>query len=511
MPRYTVILIAIMIVSILFVFSACDTTAERTIVTVSIEEGTIVASYTLHQSIELENARLTLTYSDGFTDTVSITEDMLAGFSTANIGTYTLVVEYEGRSATLVYTVTQQDTSITVSSVEPLDFKTEYFVNDVLSVTGAKLRITYSDSVTEDIVVTEGMVTASSFNTKTATGASAPRNMSVSASTRGGLANCMVAYTVLPLATISSFTVTSTPTLIFQKGTATSELTARLSSLSYRVEYSDSTVVNLDFNASYMTITGFSTANTGNYSLSIRYVDNKSRNKSLSLSYQIIEQITEHQVTYDYNYIGVATVDVMTVNGLAPTRPTPTRNGFTFLGWYTKSGEIYSNNPWNFQDRVQQEMTLYARWSKINYTITYVGVANESLNKTHFAQYDIESAFSLYEESREGYVFGGFDKGGGVIVNSITLGSIGNLTLTAVWTPIQYNIVYNLNSGTAPNPNNPSTYNIEDSFTFSAPTRTGYNFTGWKNNADQQTINGISAGRIGALSVTAQWSIINYT
>lgn len=67
-----------------------------------------------------------------------------------------------------------------------------------------------------------------------------------------------------------------------------------------------------------------------------------------------------------------------------------------------------------------------------------------------------------------------------------------------------YTISYNLDGGTN-SPNNPSTYNLESSFTFEDPTKTGYTFLGWFDTSDKQ-VTGISIGSSGELTITAKWS-----
>ena len=48
----------------------------------------------------------------------------------------------------------------------------------------------------------------------------------------------------------------------------------------------------------------------------------------------------------------------------------------------------------------------------------------------------------------------------------------------ARWTPITYQIKYELNGGEN-NEENPNSYNIEQGLVFKAPTRVGYTFAGW--------------------------------
>ncbi|MDO4792845.1 MAG: InlB B-repeat-containing protein [Filifactor alocis] len=53
-----------------------------------------------------------------------------------------------------------------------------------------------------------------------------------------------------------------------------------------------------------------------------------------------------------------------------PEPTPPTRAGYSFEGWYTDGAYT---TPWNFSDPVTGNMTLYAKWTEKEYTITVVG------------------------------------------------------------------------------------------------------------------------------------------
>ena len=79
-------------------------------------------------------------------------------------------------------------------------------------------------------------------------------------------------------------------------------------------------------------------------------------------------------------------------------------------------------------------------------------------------------------------------------------------TVVAGFTPITYTLTYTLNGGTA---TNPETYTIEtETFTLNNPTKTGYDFAGWKLNGvgDAMMTVTIAQGSTGHLAYTATWT-----
>ena len=81
-----------------------------------------------------------------------------------------------------------------------------------------------------------------------------------------------------------------------------------------------------------------------------------------------------------------------------------------------------------------------------------------------------------------------------------------NLVLHAKWTPITYEITYELNGGSNSS-SNPVTYTVEDAVTLQAATRAGYQFAGWNTAADGtgSNVTGLPVGSSGAKKFYAQW------
>jgi uncharacterized repeat protein (TIGR02543 family) len=90
---------------------------------------------------------------------------------------------------------------------------------------------------------------------------------------------------------------------------------------------------------------------------------------------------------------------------------------------------------------------------------------------------------------------------------------LANQTISATFTPIKYNIVYNNLQNGVVDPANPATYTVEDAaITLVNPTRTGYNFKGWTGTDIEGTSMEVTipASSIGDREFTATWEPIVY-
>lgn len=230
----------------------------------------------------------------------------------------------------------------------------------------------------------------------------------------------------------------------------------------------------------------------------------------------------EYTLTLNHNYGETPTTQEITVtyDQLIPTVIPPTRDGYTFLGYYTNAGggtkKIDSNGVGLANWTTAGNTTIYyAHWEPIQYNINY-NLNGGVLDIDNPISYDIESeTFTLNNPTRDGYIFAGWTGSNSntpQLEVSIELGTFGDLSYAANWTPITYNISYNLNGGSVAG--NPTTYNIEtNSFTLKNPTKTGYDFIGWtgsNGNVPQTTIT-ISKGTFEDLSYTANWEAHEYT
>ena len=112
----------------------------------------------------------------------------------------------------------------------------------------------------------------------------------------------------------------------------------------------------------------------------------------------------------------------------------PTRKGYKFMGWY--SDKTLETPVTEIATGTIGNQTLYAKWEKETYTITYVLYDGLNSDK-NLENYTVTSkTMKLKNPTKEGYVFKGWykkDDFSGKKVTQIKKGSTGDLTLYAKW------------------------------------------------------------------------------
>ena len=161
----------------------------------------------------------------------------------------------------------------------------------------------------------------------------------------------------------------------------------------------------------------------------------------------------------------------------------PTKEGYTFIGWYNGESE------WNFETPVTADLTLTAKWQINRYTITFDtagGSEVPSITQDYGTAITPPAA-----PTRTGYTFAGWDR------ESPTTMPAENITLTARWTVNQYTITLKPENG---GQDIVIKQDYGTAITAPAnPTKTGYTFAGW-----DKTIP--STMPAGDMTITARWT-----
>ena len=161
----------------------------------------------------------------------------------------------------------------------------------------------------------------------------------------------------------------------------------------------------------------------------------------------------------------------------------PTKEGYTFIGWYNGESE------WNFADAVTEALTLTAKWQVNQYTITF---KPENGGQDIVIKQDYGTAITApANPTKTGYTFAGWDK------TIPTTMPAGNMTITAQWQLNQYTITFKPENG---GQDIVIKQDYGTAITAPAnPTKTGYTFAGW----DKTIPTTMPAGD---MTITARWT-----
>ena len=188
-------------------------------------------------------------------------------------------------------------------------------------------------------------------------------------------------------------------------------------------------------------------------------------------------------VTYAYGALGGTYATQIVQAGEKAIQPdVPSRQGYQFTDWYL------DDTKYDFNTAVTGDMTLTARWTVNQYTITFDtdgGSAVAPITQDYGTQITAPA-----DPTREGYTFIGWDKAIPATMPA------GDMTITAQWRINQYTITFDTDGGSAVAP---ITQDYGTQITAPAdPTREGYTFIGW----DKTFPTTMPAEN---LTITAQW------
>ena len=216
--------------------------------------------------------------------------------------------------------------------------------------------------------------------------------------------------------------------------------------------------------------------------------------------------------------------DVIVLKNTAVNRPTPdpTKTGYTLDGWYTNTG---LTAPYNFSSIVIGNITLYAKWSPITYTVSYNanGGTGDMASSSH--TYDENKNLSSNGFTYTGHAFAGWLRTSGGAVEFSNGASVRNLTTTAgatvtlfaKWNPITYTVSYNANGGTGTMNPNPSshTYDEYKALTANGFTYTGYTFAGWARTSsgavefsNSESVRNLTTTAGATVTLFAKWELV---
>jgi len=195
------------------------------------------------------------------------------------------------------------------------------------------------------------------------------------------------------------------------------------------------------------------------------------------------------------------------------TLPTPTRTGYTFVGWYSaKTGGVEVTASTSIT--TPSNHSIYAVWKANTYSVVFNANGGSSAPATKSVQFG-STYGSLESASRTGYTFAGWytaASGGTKISEDSTYSTASNQTLYAQWKANSYAVTFDANGGSVSTTNTNVTYDSTYG-TLPTPTRTGYSFNGWFTAASggTQITSSTKVAITSGQTLYAQWSPVKST
>lgn len=195
--------------------------------------------------------------------------------------------------------------------------------------------------------------------------------------------------------------------------------------------------------------------------------------------------------------------------------PVPQREGYLFAGWYTDETLTTAVD----ENSAVSARILYAKWEKAQYNVVFDGNGadgGEMAEQTLI--YDEKANLNANSLTRTGYVFAGWlDAEGntyadGAQVLNLTSEHQGKFTLYAQWTPNQYSVAFDGNTGLG----GIGMINAQYDTPFDLPAnyfiKTGYTFIGWSTTpngeaiyGDEENVSNLTSDVDGSVTLYAVW------
>lgn len=186
--------------------------------------------------------------------------------------------------------------------------------------------------------------------------------------------------------------------------------------------------------------------------------------------------------------------------------PTPTRTGYTFDGWYTSDGTKVSQT---FTPTAATKLT--AHWTPITYTVSYNGngaTSGETASSSH--TYDVAKALTANGFKREFTVTFDYNYSGATATTATAVSNFNGWAKTATGAA-EYSDGASVTNLSSTDGDTVILYAIwtDVAVKFPTPTREGYDFSGWFNEAGQKVEETTVISE--DITLHAQWSIKSYT
>jgi uncharacterized repeat protein (TIGR02543 family) len=214
---------------------------------------------------------------------------------------------------------------------------------------------------------------------------------------------------------------------------------------------------------------------------------------------------TTYSVIFTSNGGSAVSNQTVTENTTATAPTAPTRTGYTFAGWYS---DAVLTTPFVFTTAITGDITLYAKWTINNYTVSYTsngGTAVTSQSVVYNTQTTAPTA-----PTKTGNTFAGWYTEAGLTTAFVfTTAITADITLYAKWTINNYTVSFSSNGGSSVTSQSVA-YNTQTTAP-TAPTKSGSTFSGWYIDAGLTTPFAFANAITTDTTLYAKWTLNNYT
>ena len=155
------------------------------------------------------------------------------------------------------------------------------------------------------------------------------------------------------------------------------------------------------------------------------------------------------------------------------TKYIPTKEGYTFAGWYSDSKLTTAVTSL----KLTADTTVYAKWIPAEYTLTFATNGGSKINDLPVSA-GTTVDLTKYIPIKEGYTFAGWYSDSKLTTAVTSLKLTGDTTVYAKWTPAEYTLTFATNGGSKIN-DLPVSMDTTVDLRQYVPVREGYDFVGW--------------------------------
>ncbi|MCL1837178.1 MAG: InlB B-repeat-containing protein [Treponema sp.] len=198
------------------------------------------------------------------------------------------------------------------------------------------------------------------------------------------------------------------------------------------------------------------------------------------------------------------------------------KTGYSFNGWNTEADGSGTSYTAGSSYMPTGDITLYARWSPISYTVAYDSNGGTGSMSSRDHVYDEPKNLDANAFTRTGYTFNGWasqaDGGGTPYTDEVSVINLrdtpGTFTMYAKWNPITYSVRYDANGGSGTMADSSHTYDVPKALSENIFSPPGYSiFARWTidsggsgtSYSDKAIVNNLAETNGAVFTLYAQW------